>query len=440
MNKKNNKNSKSIFSVFFSATGDYIKKKYPFLIILFVGFAIFSFVNFLKVSTTETVASFNPLDFEIGMISDRTITATNTIPADSNFPEVSIQKGEKIVKKGFPVTKESLEKLEKMASSKVYIDFRAYANSEIYLFLIAVMWYLLTAFINSGKKVKIREIILEGIFLLMIFSAAALCGKFKLFSSPFSICMIIPAALCVILLSILYGELPSIIFSFISALVVFNATDWEFVPFLYILCTSLFATAIVRKIQKRIDIIFVSILLAVAEVFFCVIIAVIKNESLSSLGITYFGVALNGFVSGLLTLGLLTPLELMLNTASVFRLMDLSDLNNAFMQNMLVQASGTYQHSMMVAQLSENACREIGANPLVARVGAYYHDIGKIDQSEYFVENQKGENKHNDINPSLSVSVIRSHVKRGVEKARQLHLPQVIIDIIAEHHGNSVIA
>ena len=95
---------------------------------------------------------------------------------------------------------------------------------------------------------------------------------------------------------------------------------------------------------------------------------------------------------------------------------------------------------MMVATLAENACKEIGANSLVARVGAYYHDIGKMDQSEYFVENQSGQNKHDEMNPSLSVSVIRSHVKRGVEKAHQLHLPPQIIDIIAEHHGNSVIA
>ena len=95
---------------------------------------------------------------------------------------------------------------------------------------------------------------------------------------------------------------------------------------------------------------------------------------------------------------------------------------------------------MMVASLAESACSEIGANPLLARVGAYYHDLGKIDQPEYFVENQTGTNKHDDINPSLSVSVIRSHVKKGIEKAHQLHLPSEVINIIAQHHGNSVIS
>jgi len=109
------------------------------------------------------------------------------------------------------------------------------------------------------------------------------------------------------------------------------------------------------------------------------------------------------------------------------------------MKKMLLSISGTYNHSIMVATLAESACREIGADPLIARVGAYYHDIGKMDQSEYFVENQTDYNKHLDLNPRLSATVIRSHVKQGVEKARQLRLPKEVIDIISEHHGNSLI-
>ena len=183
-----------------------------------------------------------------------------------------------------------------------------------------------------------------------------------------------------------------------------------------------------------------SMVLAMIDMVLMILLTVIFNETFASMPKILGGVAFNGFISGILALGFLTPLELLLNTASVFRLMDLSDLNNPLMRKMMLTASGTYAHSLMVAQLAESACREIGANPLMARVGAYYHDIGKMDQSEYFVENQTGVNKHDEINPSLSVAVIKSHVKKGIEKAYQLHLPQQIIDIIAEHHGNSVIA
>jgi putative nucleotidyltransferase with HDIG domain len=94
----------------------------------------------------------------------------------------------------------------------------------------------------------------------------------------------------------------------------------------------------------------------------------------------------------------------------------------------------------MVGNLAESACQDIGANALLARVGAYYHDIGKMDQPDYFVENQTVYNKHDDLAPRLSATVIRSHVKLGLEKGRSLGLPQEVLDIIGEHHGNSVIS
>jgi putative nucleotidyltransferase with HDIG domain len=95
---------------------------------------------------------------------------------------------------------------------------------------------------------------------------------------------------------------------------------------------------------------------------------------------------------------------------------------------------------VMVANLAESACREIGADALVARVGAYYHDIGKMDQPEYFVENQTSFNKHDELTPRLSATVIKSHVKLGVEKAKSLSLPDEVVDVISQHHGNGLIS
>jgi putative nucleotidyltransferase with HDIG domain len=148
----------------------------------------------------------------------------------------------------------------------------------------------------------------------------------------------------------------------------------------------------------------------------------------------------NGFVCALLALAILPVLEQALNAPTRFRLMELSDLNAPILKRLLTVAPGTYSHSVTVAHLAESACREIGADPLLARVGAYYHDIGKIEQPEYFVENQSGYNKHDELNPRLSATVIRSHVKLGAEKARALGLPEGVVDIISQHHGNAVIA
>ncbi|HEY9593996.1 MAG TPA: HDIG domain-containing protein, partial [Spirochaetia bacterium] len=122
-----------------------------------------------------------------------------------------------------------------------------------------------------------------------------------------------------------------------------------------------------------------------------------------------------------------------------FKLMELSDLNAPIFKRMLSQAPGTYTHSISVANLAESACEAIGANALLARVSAYYHDIGKVDQADYFVENQKAFNRHDELRPSLSAAVIKSHVRIGIEKAQELKLPQAIIDIIAQHHGRGLI-
>jgi putative nucleotidyltransferase with HDIG domain len=152
-----------------------------------------------------------------------------------------------------------------------------------------------------------------------------------------------------------------------------------------------------------------------------------------------FWAAFNGVASGMLVLGLLSPFEHLLNAATTFRLIELSDLNAPILRKLFTTAPGTYSHSIMVANMAETACQDIGANSILARVGAYYHDIGKMDNPGYFVENQSDYNPHDDMAPRLSATVIRSHVKLGVEKARQLGLPREVIDIIGEHHGNSVI-
>ena len=188
------------------------------------------------------------------------------------------------------------------------------------------------------------------------------------------------------------------------ALGVLNASNYDVVVFLFTLATCFCATRIVRKIETRIDMVFASVSIALFNIVFIFLLKVLFNDNFAYIGYLSLALAINGFICGILALGFITPLEQVLNTASVFRLIDLSDLNNPTMRKFLLNASGTYNHSMMVATLAENACKEIGANSLVARVGAYYHDIGKMEQSEYFVENQTGQNKHDDINPLSFIS------------------------------------
>lgn len=419
----------------------FIRRNLSNIALFICSFLAVGVIVYFRTATAETVANFKLNDFEIGQISDRTIIADKNLAPDLENT-VSVEAGEKVIKKGFPISAEAYAKLKKMAESPVYIDYRAFANSILYVVLIAVLWCFLYSCEISGRRTQFKESLTEVIFFLIVFSVIVFGKRSPLFADDYRILIIMPLPFVIFLVTILFGQLSAYFFVCILALGVLLATSFSLIPALFTICSSMSAAIIVRKIVRRVDIVLAAIMISFFNVVFVIMLKVIFNDTFSDCLPVFSGVALNGFISGILTLGFLTPLEIILNTASVFRLMDLSDVNNQpIMRRMLLVAGGTYSHSMMVSSLAENAAREIGANALLARVGACYHDIGKLDQSEYFTENQgSGGNKHNDINPSLSVSVIRSHVKKGIEKARQLHLPKSLIDIIAEHHGNSVIA
>jgi putative nucleotidyltransferase with HDIG domain len=132
--------------------------------------------------------------------------------------------------------------------------------------------------------------------------------------------------------------------------------------------------------------------------------------------------------------------EVVFDIATDIKLLELLDPNQPLLKEMVYKSPGTYHHSIVIGNLAEAAAEAIGENPLLARVGAYYHDIGKAQKPEYFIENQRErENKHDRLSPSMSSLIIISHVKEGVEMARQHKLPSTVVDIIRQHHGTSII-
>ncbi len=136
---------------------------------------------------------------------------------------------------------------------------------------------------------------------------------------------------------------------------------------------------------------------------------------------------------------LLPVIEPLVGVCSDLTLLELSDLNHPLLQRMALEAQGTYHHSQVVGQLAEHAARAVDANSLLTRVGALFHDIGKMQKPEYYVENQSPEfNKHDELSPSMSALVIAAHVKEGIELGRKWRLPQAVIDFIPEHHGTMV--
>jgi len=149
---------------------------------------------------------------------------------------------------------------------------------------------------------------------------------------------------------------------------------------------------------------------------------------------------LNGAGCGLVVLGLLPIAEAAFGVTTDISLLELSDQNHPALRRLLTEASGTYHHSLIVGNLSEAAALAVGANALLARVASYYHDLGKIDRPEYFIENKPpGRSRHDALSPTMSTLIITSHVRDGIALGRQYRLPRAILDVIAQHHGTSIV-
>ncbi len=149
---------------------------------------------------------------------------------------------------------------------------------------------------------------------------------------------------------------------------------------------------------------------------------------------------LNAGIVGAVAIVLLPILEKVFRITTNFTLIELLDRNHPLLKRMVIEAPGTFHHSMLVAELSREAAEAVGGNQLLAQVGAYYHDIGKMQMPDYFVENQTGKNRHDRLSPSMSCHILRSHVRDGMQMAREAGLPAEIIDFIPEHHGTNLMS
>lgn len=194
-----------------------------------------------------------------------------------------------------------------------------------------------------------------------------------------------------------------------------------------------------NKIKDRSDIIWLGLLMGLAFV----LASIINSISEGNIEITYHTLILSlmsGMIQSLIVMISLPLYENILGYATVFKLQELANLNNPLLQELQRKAPGTYHHSIALGSLVETIAKEIGENSQLACVSGYYHDIGKMENSSFFIENStRLENRHNGLRPTMSAAVIKSHVKTGVEIAKKHKLPKEIINAILEHHGTSFI-
>jgi putative nucleotidyltransferase with HDIG domain len=231
------------------------------------------------------------------------------------------------------------------------------------------------------------------------------------------------------------GFVGTLVISFLLGSVHGNEFDIAFITAF----TGTVAVVSFRKIRLRRHFIFGGIYIALSYIATILTLGFLQYSPFIEIGKNILYATLNSLVSSVLAFGLIAIFEWFFDITTDITLLEYADLNNPVLKKLSLEAPGTFHHSILVGNLAEAAAEVIGANSLLARVGSYYHDIGKMEKPEYFVENQMGaENKHEKLSPSMSSLILASHVKTGVEIAEQYKLPKVLRNFIREHHGTSV--
>jgi len=349
----------------------------------------------------------------------------------------SIEQGKQIIRKGFVVTEKDMDELRALSMTLKGNDLpKTFANLLFLLMLFGLLMFF------SGSRIIDRALTDSETFLVAGLTALYIAGSVLIRNIQIEympVSVMIPTALVMMLISILIHPRLALMLAMTLPLGAFFTGSFNTPSFIFAIVSGVVAAYSLQNVKTRMDLVKAGLIIAAAHLVIMTTVLLWQYAAAEAYLRSLFWAAFNGIASGMLVLGILSPLEHLLNAATAFRLIELSDLNAPILRRLFTVAPGTYSHSIMVANLAEAACQDIGANSILARVGAYYHDIGKMDNPGYFVENQTDYNPHDEMPPKLSATVIRSHVKLGVEKARQLGLPDDVIDIIAEHHGNSVI-
>ncbi len=365
-----------------------------------------------------------------------------------------ISKGEIIVRSGDVITPTEYLKLNALKSIKqkenVYLKFAA----KFLIFIIITLLLYRAYRIAKPKRVrKLKEntvILISSslIFLqILMFQLFSYISNLVVFSSPdfpkTAVILGVPFAFASVMAAVLIDFEMAFIISILMSASAWLIVDSTITPYLtiYIFIGSLISIVALLKEKTRADIIKSGMYMSLSNVVFIVIFYMFNGNEINKtlLFNLSFGIT-GGIATFIMVSGLLPIFEYVFNITTDIKLLELGNLNNLLLKDLAIKAPGTYHHSIVVSSLAEAAASQVGANSLIVKVGSYYHDIGKIKKPMYFVENQTdGINPHDKLKPSISALIIKNHVKYGLEIAKKNRLGSYIMDIIAQHHGTSLI-
>ena len=357
-----------------------------------------------------------------------------------------ILQGQIIVQEGEVVTREIYRQLELLGMLDNKVSIKPIIGL-VFLILLQ-MAFLFVLFDHSKKELSKKH---KDLFVtLIVYTIALVTMKLiSLIAANFDVMLafVYPTAMATMLVRILASEKAASIVTVLTAAsagIIFHegyAAVLQMDAALYILFGGFAAIIFMRSFEKRSDILQAVGIVTLVNVIFIVFYLLMSQSGFGFKEISFYVAAavISGLLSGALTMGLLPYFESAFGLLSTMRLIELSNPNHPLLKKILTETPGTYHHSIMVANLAEAACEAIGADGLLARVGCYYHDVGKTRRPLFFIENQMGTNPHDSLPPESSAEIIIAHTTDGAELLRKHKMPQEIIDICLQHHGTSLL-
>jgi putative nucleotidyltransferase with HDIG domain len=361
-----------------------------------------------------------------------------------------VKKGEMIIREGEKVSATHLLKLETLAQLTRNTLFPGMALSTALMvgILLALSYIILLrrpgVLRESTKTIVFLSLSLLLMFLVILLYnivAEELARGFSFFTARVLL-FALPITLGAILISVFQGLEVAVAFSLIISILASIVLEGRVEFFIYFFLGSLLAAYGVRNCRERVVLIRTGIRVGILNALIALSIQTLYGNLYSTItALSLVAGFLGGALAGVIATGFLPLIEMAFGFTTDIKLLELSSLDQPVLKDLMVNAPGTYHHSVVVSNMVEVTAESIQANPLLAKVSAYYHDIGKITKPLYFVENQfKGENRHEKLAPSMSSLILISHVKDGVELAKKHRLGREIIDIIQQHHGTGLIS
>jgi putative nucleotidyltransferase with HDIG domain len=345
----------------------------------------------------------------------------------------TVKSGQIVVRRGEVVTDEQVQMMLELGLHRPQIGVARILGLALYVLLIMGVLLLFFQRFSTAVFGDDRRLLLIGLVILL----TLIIGRIGHFYSDF----VTPIAVGPLLTAILVGPRAALMLSTTTALLFGIITDQNLRVVSFVLLGSVAGVYSVVNTSQGYSLVRAGLWISLVNVATIVTTGLIEEiEFRQILSDSVMG-AVGGIAAAILTIGLLPYLEQAFRITTTEKLLNLARPNHPLLQRLLLEAPGTYYHSILVGNLAETAADQIGADPIRSRVGAYYHDVGKIQRPYFFVENQANmENPHTKLSPSLSTMIITSHIRDGLEFCREYKLPEVLADIVGQHHGTSLVS